>query len=58
MNNQLKTGLIASTAFLSSLAFSQQAIADTYMYVTNTTPETVSVNINHYGTKTLTQGSQ
>ena len=58
MNNWLKTGLIASIALLSSVAFSQQAIANTYLYVTNTTPETVSVNINHYGTKTLTQGSQ
>ena len=58
MSTQLNSGLIASTALLSSLLFSQQAIADTYIYVTNTTPETVSVNINHYGTKTLSQGSQ
>ena len=58
MSTQLSSGLIASTALLSSLLFSQQAIADTYIYVTNTTPETVSVNINHYGTKTLSQGSQ
>ena len=58
MSTVIKTSLITSTALLSSLLFNQQAIADTYIYVTNTTPETVSVNINHHGTKTLTQGSQ
>ncbi|MEC7120393.1 MAG: sphingomyelin phosphodiesterase [Pseudomonadota bacterium] len=36
----------------------QQAQADTYVYVTNTTPETVTVAVNHHGTRTLTQGSQ
>jgi hypothetical protein len=44
--------------WLSLLLCTQQAIADSYIYVTNTTPETVSVNINHHGTRTLTQGSQ
>lgn len=50
----LATSAILLTGFLSS----QQASADTYVFVTNTTPETVSVSINHYGTKTLTQGSE
>ena len=39
-------------------AMSSQAQADTYVFITNTTPETVTVNVNHYGTRTLTQGSQ
>ncbi len=58
MNNQLNKNLITSIASLSFLLCSQQVIADTYVYVTNTTAEMVSVNINHHGTKVLEQGSQ
>lgn len=58
MNNPVSASLITSAVLLSCVVVSQQAIADTYMYVTNTTPETVSVTTNHHGTKTLTQGSQ
>ena len=35
-----------------------QAMADTYVFVTNSTPDTVTVSVNHHGTATLTQGSQ
>lgn len=38
--------------------FASPVFADTYVFITNTTPETVTVSINHYGTRTLTQGSQ
>lgn len=39
-------------------AMSSQAQADTYVFITNTTPETVTVNVNHYGTRTLVKGSE
>jgi hypothetical protein len=39
-------------------AMSSQAQADTYVFITNTTPETVTVNVNHYGTRTLAKGSE
>ncbi len=58
MSTQLNKNLMKNIGWLSLLLCSQQAIADSYIYVTNTTPETVSVNINHHGTRTLTQGSQ
>ena len=58
MSNPLNKNLMTNIAWLSLLLCGQQAIADTYIYVTNTTPETVSVNINHHGTRTLVQGSE
>ena len=58
MSTQLNKNLMKNIGWLSLLLCSQQAIADSYIYVTNTTPETVSVNVNHHGTRTLTQGSQ
>lgn len=56
MSTQLNKNLMKNIGWLSLLLCSQQAIADSYIYVTNTTPEKVSVNINHHGTRTLTQG--
>lgn len=34
------------------------ALADTYVFITNTTPETVTVSVHHHGTRTLSQGSE
>ena len=58
MSTQLNKNLMKNIGWLLLLLCSQPVIADSYVYVTNTTPETVSVNINHHGTRTLTQGSQ
>ncbi len=52
MSTQLNKNLMKNIGWLSLLLCSQQVIADSYIYVTNTTPETVSVNINHHGTRT------
>ena len=49
MSTQLNKNLMKNIGWLSLLLCSQQVIADSYIYVTNTTPETVSVNINHHG---------
>lgn len=35
-----------------------QAVANSYVFVTNSTPDTVTVSVHHHGTATLTQGSQ
>ena len=58
MSTQLNKNLMKNIGWLLLLLCSQTVIADSYVYVTNTTPETVSVNVNHHGTRTLTQGSQ
>lgn len=38
--------------------FAGPVLADTYVFITNTTPETVTVSVNHYGTRTLVKGSE
>jgi endonuclease/exonuclease/phosphatase family metal-dependent hydrolase len=53
-----KLSLATGALLLTGILASQQANADTYVFVTNTTPETVSVTINHYGSKTLVKGSE
>lgn len=58
MSIRFNKNLATNVAWLSFIFCSQQALADSYVYVTNTTPETVSVNINHHGTRTLSKGSQ
>lgn len=34
------------------------AMADSYIFITNSTPDTVSVSVSHYGSRTLSRGSQ
>lgn len=44
---------------LAALAFfATSASADTYIFVTNSTPDTVTISVNHYGTDTMTPGSE
>ena len=38
--------------------FSANALADSYIFITNSTPDTVSVSVSHYGSRTLSNGSQ
>ena len=58
MSAAFKLGTIAGTCLLSTVLVGQQAQADTYVFITNTTDQTVAVQVNHSGTRTLTQGSQ
>ena len=58
MSAAFKLGTLAGTCLLSTVLVGQQAQADTYVFITNTTDQTVSVQVNHSGTRTLTQGSQ
>jgi hypothetical protein len=53
-----KLNIATGAMLLAGLLGSQQASADSYVFVTNTTPETVTVSVNHYGTRTLTPGSE
>lgn len=50
---RLMTGCLPVLCLLST-----PALADSYVYVTNTTPETVQVQVNHYGDDTLAEGSE
>lgn len=34
------------------------ALADTYVYITNSTPDPVTISVSHHGTKTLSYGSE
>ncbi|PKM23219.1 MAG: phospholipase [Gammaproteobacteria bacterium HGW-Gammaproteobacteria-14] len=38
--------------------FAGNALADTYIFITNSTPDPVTISVSHYGTRTLSQGSQ
>jgi endonuclease/exonuclease/phosphatase family metal-dependent hydrolase len=38
--------------------FAGNAVADTYIFITNSTPDTVSVSVSHYGSRTLKNGSE
>lgn len=40
------------------LLFSGKALADTYIFVTNTTPDTVTVSVSHYGSDILVEGDE
>lgn len=40
------------------LACSTQALADSYVFITNSTPETVSVDVHHSGDRTLDEGDE
>jgi endonuclease/exonuclease/phosphatase family metal-dependent hydrolase len=46
-------GLAALTLLASSAA-----TADTYIFVTNSTPDPVTISVNHYGTDTMTPGDE
>ena len=39
-----------------ALLFAGSALADSYIFVTNNTPETVSIHVDHYGSRTLSSG--
>lgn len=47
-------GLLA----MASAVFAAPVLADSYVYITNSTPETVQVRVNHYGDDTLEEGSE
>lgn len=47
---------LLGTLLLSAMATG--AAADSYVFVTNSTPETVTLDINHFGDRTLSEGSQ
>ncbi|MFP5431339.1 MAG: phospholipase, partial [Gammaproteobacteria bacterium] len=49
---------LMGAAFLSGAMTAGTASADTYVFITNTTPQTVSVSVSHYGTRTLVNGSE
>lgn len=49
---------LAGLALLSGSLAAGTASADTYIFITNTTPETVSVSVHHHGTRTLVNGSE
>lgn len=49
---------LMGAAFLSGTMAAGTASADTYVFITNTTPQTVSVSVSHYGTRTLVNGSE
>lgn len=53
-NHSLRAGLLAMAAVFTSAP----ALADSYVYITNSTPEPVSVQINHYGDDTLNEGNE
>lgn len=54
MNRSLRTILGAAVLLLPSLV-----LADTYIYITNSTPEAVQVEVNHTGSKnTLVEGKE
>ncbi|MDF1630049.1 MAG: sphingomyelin phosphodiesterase [Alcanivoracaceae bacterium] len=38
--------------------FAGNAAADTYVYITNSTPDPVTISVDHYGSRTLSNGSQ
>ncbi|MFP5383017.1 MAG: sphingomyelin phosphodiesterase [Gammaproteobacteria bacterium] len=38
--------------------FAGPALADTYVFITNSTPDPVTVSVNHYGSRTLVKGSE
>jgi len=40
------------------LLFAGSALADTYIFITNSTPDPVTISVHHHGTRTLSQGSQ
>lgn len=46
------------TALLMGTFAMQNTLADSYVFITNTTPETVSVQVNHTGTQILQHGNQ
>lgn len=54
--NSLKLG--AGVALLIGGFASQNALADSYVFVTNTTPQTVSIQVNQTGSQILQQGNQ
>lgn len=58
MSVAVKFATTAAACLLSTVLVGQQAQADTYVFITNTTDQPVSVQVNHSGTRTLTQGSQ
>jgi len=43
---------------LAALALTGSVQADSYLYITNSTNETVQVRVNHYGDDTLAEGSE
>ena len=54
--NSLQLG--AGVALLLSGFAGQNTLADSYVFVTNTTPQTVSIQVNHTGSRILQQGNQ
>ncbi|MBP7880478.1 MAG: phospholipase, partial [Acinetobacter sp.] len=48
---------VATTLLMGTFAM-QDTLADSYVFITNTTPETVSIQVNHTGSQTLEQGNQ
>ena len=50
--------LSAGVALLVGGFATQNALADSYVFVTNTTPQTVSLQINQTGTHILQQGNE
>lgn len=48
----------AGLALVAGSLMAGTAAADTYVFITNTTPQTATVSISHYGTKTLANGSE
>ena len=50
--------LSAGVALLVGGFATQNALADSYVFVTNTTPQTVSIQVNQTGSQILQQGNQ